>query len=387
MAIIIRVYSVQKLTPYIFGSHNNTNSTCIIFQAMMSWLQENYSAALSDPIIKSVIIIFGSVIAAKITDIIFSRVFKRIVDKTKTNLDNQIIQLLHRPIFYTILFIGFSVAVKTVGLPDYLDFALVGIFKTCTILIWLFVAMKILVISTEWASSRTSNPFLQQKTLSLFNNLGRIGIGLFGVYFIFLSWDININGILASASVLGVVLGLAAKDTVANFFAGIFLMADSPFKEGDYILLDTGERGYVKQMGIRSTRFMTRDDIEITIPNSVIAASKIVNESGGPGETERVRITLHVAYESDIDAVKALLVTIALGNENVLKTPEPRVRLREFADHGLKLQLLFWIHKPEIRGRTVDAVNTEIYKQFAQNNISIPYPTMRVILPQEGNNS
>ena len=361
--------------------------TCYIFRAMMSWFQENYGAALSNPILQSVLIIWGAVIAAKIADLIFTRIFKRIVDKTQTSLDDQILQLLHRPIFYTILFIGFSVAVKTAGLLEYIDFVLVGIFKTITILIWLIVAMKVLVVSMEWAASRTSNPLIQQKTLPLFNNLGKIGIGLFGIYFIFLSWDININGILASAGVLGVVLGLAAKDTVANFFAGIFLMADSPFTEGDYILWDTGERGYVKQMGVRSTRFMTRDDIEITIPNSVIAASKIVNESGGPGETERVRITLHVAYESDIDAVKALLVTIALGNENVLKTPEPRVRFREFADHGLKLQLLFWIHKPEIRGRTVDAVNTEIYKQFAQNNISIPYPTMRVILPQEGNNS
>ena len=353
----------------------------------MSWLQKNYEVALSNPIILSVLIILGAVIAAKITDMIFTRIFKRIVNKTQTNFDDRILQLLHRPIFYSILFIGFSVAVKTAELPNYIDYALVGIFKTSTILIWLFVVMKVLILSKEWASQKTSNPLLQQKTLPLFNNLGKIAIGLFGIYFIFLSWDININGILASAGVLGVVLGLAAKDTVANFFAGIFLMADSPFKEGDYILFDTGERGYVKQMGIRSTRFMTRDDIEITIPNSVIAASKIVNESGGPGETERVRITLHVAYESDIDDVKALLISIALGNENVLKAPEPRVRFREFADHGLKLQLLFWIHKPEIRGRTVDAVNTEIYKQFSQNNISIPYPTMKVILPQEGNNS
>lgn len=353
----------------------------------MSWLQKNYEVALSNPIILSVLIILGAVIAAKITDMIFTRIFKRIVNRTQTNFDDRILQLLHRPIFYSILFIGFSVAVKTAELPNYIDYALVGIFKTSTILIWLFVVMKILILSMEWASQKTSNPLLQQKTLPLFNNLGKIAIGLFGIYFIFLSWDININGILASAGVLGVVLGLAAKDTVANFFAGIFLMADSPFKEGDYILLDTGERGYVKQMGIRSTRFMTRDDIEITIPNSVIAASKIVNESGGPGETERVRITLHVAYESNIDDVKALLISIALGNENVLKTPEPRVRFREFGDHGLKLQLLFWIHKPEIRGRTVDAVNTEIYKQFSQNNISIPYPTMKVILPREGNNS
>ena len=353
----------------------------------MSWLQKNYEVALSNPIILSVLIILGAVIAAKITDMIFTRIFKRIVNKTQTNFDDRILELLHRPIFYSILFIGFSVAVKTAELPNYIDYALVGIFKTSTILIWLFVVMKVLILSMEWASKKTSNPLLQQKTLPLFNNLVKIAIGLFGIYFIFLSWDININGILASAGVLGVVLGLAAKDTVANFFAGIFLMADSPFKEGDYILLDTGERGYVKQMGIRSTRFMTRDDIEITIPNSVIAASKIVNESGGPGETERVRITLHVAYESNIDDVKALLISIALGNENVLKAPEPRVRFREFGDHGLKLQLLFWIHKPEIRGRTVDAVNTEIYKQFSQNNISIPYPTMKVILPREGNNS
>ena len=113
---------------------------------------------------------------------------------------------------------------------------------------------------------------------------------------------------------LGVVLGLAAKDTVANFFAGVFLMADSPFKEGDYIMLETGERGYVKNLGLRSTRFMTRDDIEITIPNSVIAAAKIINESGGSGveDIERIRISVQVAYGSDVDQVKNILKSIAL---------------------------------------------------------------------------
>jgi len=350
---------------------------------MNSLFSEYFTTIISNPILLGLIIALASIVAAKLADLVFSSIFSRVVKKTQTNFDDQILILLHRPIFYSILFIGFSIGIKTAQIPDYLDFAIVGVFKTITILIWLFVAMKILVLSMEWATQKTSNPLLQQKTLPLFNNLGKIGIGLFGAYFIFLSWDININGILASAGVLGVVLGLAAKDTVANFFAGIFLMADSPFKEGDYILLETGERGYVKQMGLRSTRFMTRDDIEITIPNSVIAASKIVNESGGPGEVERVRITLHVAYDSDIDAVKELLIQIALKNENVLNTPTPRVRFREFADHGLKLQLLFWIHKPEIRGRTVDAVNTEIYKQFSTNNILIPYPTMKVLLPSD----
>jgi len=347
-------------------------------------LKEYYNFVISNTALKGLVLIATSIISAKLVDIVFSLIFKRVVKTTKTTLDDKILQLLHKPIFYSILFVGFILSIKTIALPEYVEFVLIGCFKTVTTIIWLFVISRILVMSMDWASRQTAtSSILQKNTLPLFNNLGKIGIGLFGAYFIFLSWDININGVLASAGVLGVVLGLAAKDTVSNFFAGIFLMADAPFKEGDYILLDTGERGYVKKMGLRSTRFMTRDDIEITIPNSVIAASKIVNESGGPGETERVRVNIQIAYKTDIEKVKTVLVNIAKKNENVLKSPEPRVRLREFADHGLRLQLLFWIHKPEIRGRTVDSVNTEIYKTFEEHNILIPFPTMNILMPNE----
>ena len=349
----------------------------------MNLFIDYYNIVLANPALKGLVLVALSIAVAKLVDLIFTFIFKKLVDRTKTSFDDQILQLLHKPIFYSILFTGFTIAVKTASLPDYIDFVLVGIFKTITIFIWIFVISKIFIMSMEWTSRQKASNLLQKNTLPLFNNLGKIAIGLFGIYFIFLSWNININGILASAGVLGVVLGLAAKDTFSNFFAGIFLMADSPFKEGDYILLDTGERGYVKKMGLRSTRFMTRDDIEITIPNSVIAASKIVNESGGPDETERVRINIHIAYNSDIDDARTVLIDIAKNNKNVLKTPEPRVRFREFADHGLRLQLLFWIHRPESRGRTLDAVNTEIYKRFAEHKIIIPYPKMEILLPNK----
>ena len=350
----------------------------------MYQLEEYYNLIISNPFLKSASLIVISVFFAKITDIIFTLIFKKFVDKTETKLDDKILQLLHKPIFYSILFVGFIISIKTAALPDYIEFVFVGCFKTATIFIWLFVTSKILVMSMEWVSRQAkTNSLLQKNTLPLFNNLGKIAIGLFGAYFVFLSWGININGILASAGVLGVVLGLAAKDTVSNFFAGIFLLADAPFKEGDYILLETGERGYVTQMGLRSTRFMTRDDIEITIPNSVIATSKIVNESGGPKEIERVRITMLIAYGSNIDKAKKVLTDIASKNSNVLDNPVPRVRFREFADHGMRLQLLFWIEKPESRGRTVDAINTEIYEEFSRNNILIPYPTMEVLLPDK----
>tara|TARA_B100001250_G_scaffold352962_1_gene326025 strand:+ start:1004 stop:2059 length:1056 start_codon:yes stop_codon:yes gene_type:complete len=351
----------------------------------MDWLKDNYAELLQNPFIRSALIIVASIIMAKLTDWIFVGIFKRWSSKTKTTLDDNIVNFLHKPIFYSILFFGFSTGVNLLGLPEYINFAILGLFKTATILIWLSLLVKVFTLSMDWTTRRTGNKLLQSRTLPLFNNLGKIAIGLFGAYFIFLSWNININGILASAGVLGVVLGLAAKDTVANFFAGVFLMADSPFKEGDYIMLETGERGYVKNMGLRSTRFMTRDDIEITIPNSVIAAAKIINESGGSGveDIERVRISLQVAYGSDVDQVKEILQSIATNNKDVLDNPYPRVRFREFADSGIRLELLFWIFKPETRGRIVDTVNTEIYKQFNQNRIIIPYPTMKVLMPDK----
>jgi MscS family membrane protein len=351
----------------------------------MDWLKDNYAELLQNPFVRSALIIVGSIVMAKLTDWIFVGIFKRWSSKTNTNLDDNIVNFLHKPIFYSILFFGFSTGVNLLGLPEYINFAILGVFKTATILIWLSLFAKVFTLSMDWTTRRTDNKLLQSRTLPLFNNLGKIAIGLFGAYFIFLSWNININGILASAGVLGVVLGLAAKDTVANFFAGVFLMADSPFKEGDYIMLETGERGYVKNMGLRSTRFMTRDDIEITIPNSVIAAAKIINESGGSGveDIERVRISLQVAYGSDVDQVKDILQSIAINNKDVLDNPDPRVRFREFADSGIRLELLFWIFKPETRGRIVDTVNTEIYKQFKQNGVTIPYPTMKVLMPDK----
>ena len=351
----------------------------------MDWLKDNYAELLQNPFVRSALIIVGSIVMAKLTDWIFVGIFKRWSSRTNTNLDDNIVNFLHKPIFYSILFFGFSTGVNLLGLPEYINFAILGVFKTATILIWLSLFAKVFTLSMDWTTRRTDNKLLQSRTLPLFNNLGKIAIGLFGAYFIFLSWNININGILASAGVLGVVLGLAAKDTVANFFAGVFLMADSPFKEGDYIMLETGERGYVKNMGLRSTRFMTRDDIEITIPNSVIAAAKIINESGGSGveDIERIRISLQVAYGSDVDQVKDILQSIAINNKDVLDNPNPRVRFREFADSGIRLELLFWIFKPETRGRIVDTVNTEIYKQFKQNGVTIPYPTMKVLMPDK----
>ena len=324
---------------------------------------------------QAIILILASIITAKLFDWMVRSIFKKLTLKTKTSLDDKVILLLHRPIFYTILFFGLNFSSTLLELSDKIHFVVTGLFKTITVLIWSYVGFTSLFEILNWYSrSENTNRLIRKRTLPLFDNIGKILIFIFGSYFILISWQIDVTGWLASAGVLGIVLGLAAKDTVANLFAGIFIMADAPYKEGDYINLDTGERGYVRSIGLRSTRIMTRDDIEITVPNSIIANSKIINESGGPNEHERIRINVTISYNTDIEKVKLLLLDIAKNSTNVCNSPEPRVRFREFKDSSLLVQLLCWIQEPAQRGMVIDELNTDIYKRFNSEGVEFPYP-------------
>ena len=336
---------------------------------------ELFIALIKQPVIQAILYVIGSLTAAKIADWIITTILSRLANRTSSTLDDRIIQILHRPIYYSILFMGLGISITLLQLPEIITFIFIGLFKSMAILIWSVALFQAFMHFINWYSQQTKGKsIVQTHTLPLFDNVGKVIIFMVAVYFIFISWDFNVTGWLASTTIVAMVVALAAKDTVANLFAGFFIMADTPYKPGDYINLDGGERGYVKHIGLRSTRIMTRDDIEITLPNSLIANSKIINESGGPKEKERVRITLSVAYGSDIDQVRSILMDIAQNNENVCKKPEPRMRFRTFGDSGLNIQLLFWIEKPEDRGRITDELNTAIYKRFNKDRIEIPFP-------------
>lgn len=190
---------------------------------------------------------------------------------------------------------------------------------------------------------------------------------------------ISVTAVFASAGIAGVAVALAARETLANFFGGISIFMDRPFRAGDYIVLDSGERGEVKVIGMRSTRIQTRDDIMITVPNSLITNVKIINESA-PQPHFRVRVKVGVAYGSDIRQVERLLMEIATSNELVAPEPDPRVRFRSFGDSSLDFELLCWARRPHDRGRLVHQLNSTIYERFAAEGVSIPFPQRDVHL-------
>ncbi len=215
--------------------------------------------------------------------------------------------------------------------------------------------------------------FIRPQTLPVLDNLSAVLIVLVAVYLLFLTWNINMTAWLASAGVIGIAVGFAARDTLANILSGLFIMADSPFKIGDYIVVDGTDRGKVTQIGLRSTRILTRDDVEINIPNSVLANGKVVNQSSGRFVSMRMSANVGVSYDSDIDLVRQILLEVAQADPQVLQDPVPAVRFMGFGASSLDFSLRVWIADPEIRSRVLDSLNTQIFKRFQQAGIEIPY--------------
>lgn len=346
---------------------------------MPTWLPEWFEPtwALTElyPWPAAGVIVVLAWLAAKTAELVLVHGIGRLTRHTSTELDDQVLRQLRRPVGLTILLFGLSLAIRSLELPAQFTDTTVKVLQTVLVLSWLFalgpVAHHILA-----AISRNHEriSWIEERTVPLLDIASKLLFFGGGSYALFVVWDINPAPWLASAGVIGLAVGFAAKDTLANLFAGFFIIADAPYKLGDYITLDSGERGMVTHVGIRSTRLLTRDDVEVTLPNAVIGNAKIVNESGGHWERERIRVRVGVAYGSDVDKVVAVLERTALEIDEVCPEPPPVVRMRGFGDSSLDFELLAWIEKPVLRGRATHHLLMAITKAFQRESIEIPFP-------------
>jgi MscS family membrane protein len=333
-----------------------------------------YLKISASPYINALVSLVVFVAVAKMADVLVNRVFRRFAKFTKSEVDDRIIDVIHRPVFLTIILIGCTFAVAYLkGSPQVVFYTLGAVYSVLSI-VWAITAIKVINILIGYVIYRASDETgLRKDIVPLTENIFKVIIIAAALLIILSIWKINITPLLASAGIVGVAVAIAAKDTLSNFFGGISIFVDRPYKIGDYIVLQAGERGEVVAIGVRSTRIKTRDDILITVPNSLIANGKIINESA-PLPNFRVRVPVSVAYGSDIDLVEKVLLEIASANANILSEPAPRVRFREFGDSALNFELLCWAKEPALRGRTVHELNSAIYKKFNEMGITIPFP-------------
>lgn len=327
------------------------------------------------PPLQALLTVLLFLLLARFGNWLIDRLLRRLVQRTRNRFDDRLLDLLHRPVFASIALFGLALAVLQLSLSERLETLNLNIIKTIAIWVWLVFGLRFARLAIELLSRRErASVFLQPSTRPLLSNALAILIVVAGAYAIFEAWDIDVTGLVASAGIVGLALSFAAQDTLSNLFAGIAILADRPYKLGDYIILDSGERGEVTQIGLRSTRLLTRDDVEITIPNSVMGNAKIINEAGGPVHRYRIRVPVGVAYGSDIDQVMQLLLDVAAAHGDITAEPAARVRLRGFGDSSLNFELLAWIRDPADRGRVQHELNCAIYKAFAAAGVEIPFP-------------
>jgi len=332
------------------------------------------------PAVHSLGIILATILLAFLVRFIMEKFLLHIVRKTKTDLDDHFLKVIKKPTFMTVILLGIHLSCYPLNLSPGLLETTERIVKSGIIIFWVFAGMGFGTFFVDWTYKRKDQKLIQLRTKPLFTMILKIAIFMLGGYMVLLTWGKNATALLTSASVVGLVVGFAAKDTLGNLFSGVSIMADAPYKIGDYILLGNGDRGRVTHIGLRSTRILTRDEVEIIIPNAVIANETIINQSGGPSQKFRIRALTSVAYGSDIDQVREILLKVAQDEDLAMNMPKPAVRFSSFGDSGLNFELLCWVEKPELKSPLIDHLNCEIYKKLNDANIEIPYPKTDVYL-------
>jgi len=189
---------------------------------------------------------------------------------------------------------------------------------------------------------------------------------------------INVMPFVAGAGVLGIAIGFAAKDTLSNLIAGILLIIDRPFEIGDRIEVwsapaGSASWGDVIDIGLRATKIKTTDNIVIVIPNNEIMKRDIVNYTL-ISTSIRVRINIGVAYDTDIERAKALILKASTELAWVLDDPPPKVVVRNFGESSVDLQLRVWINDARQRMNTISAITDRVKAIFDAEKIEIPYP-------------
>ena len=341
------------------------------------------AAWTEDPTLQAVIVLVLAVVVAWLTELLFRSVLMIFVQRTKTDLDDIIVAAVRRPLFLSVLCFGVATAAELLHPTAWEVFALHAGLISLAILMWTGALIRVgSAVMRHWSQGARPNAILQPRTVPLFDMLMKVLLAGAAIYMILVSWQLDVTGWLASAGIVGIAVGFAAKDTLANLFAGIAIIADAPYKIGDFIMFDDGLRGRVTDIGLRATRILTRDDIEINIPNQLIGNSRVVNETGGPLEKERVQVKVTVAYGVDIDAVHAVLLGCARGADHVCEEPAPHTLLLAFGPRGPEFALCAWLH-PARKEEVLDALHRRVYKALAAAGIEIPYNRHEVFLRPE----
>jgi MscS family membrane protein len=346
----------------------------------VEWLRQALERLELHPALVSLAILVLSYVAARLVSFVLGQFLARAAARTATSFDDRLLLALQRPVTYVLFLSGARIAVDWLPVTDrWAGRAQQALFVLTVLLVALLVA-RVYSVLLHWYASDSARMAdgPAREFRPLFSKIGKLGIGLIALVTILQNLGVNVESLVLSLGVGSLAVGLAARDTLANMFAGFTIMLDRPFHLGDRIQLSTGEVGDVAAIGMRATRLVTPDDTVLVVPNSVLAQDRIVNRNR-PTRHMTARLDVSVAYGTDLARARAVLIESALASNCVETERAPAAYVTQFADSSVHLRLVFWAKTHEEQSQALSNVHEEIYRRFAAEGIEIPFPVRRLV--------
>jgi len=195
---------------------------------------------------------------------------------------------------------------------------------------------------------------------------------------LFNALGVDLSALLGAAGIAGIAVGFAAQTSVSNVISGLFLISEKPFQIGDVIQVGDVS-GVVQSIDFLSVKIQTFDNRYIRIPNETLIKTNVTNITRFP--IRRLDVWVSVAYTSDLERVRSILLDVASKNPYVLDNPEPLIVFDKFDSSGIHILLGLWFEKSEYLNLK-NSIMVDIHRRFAQEGIEIPYPKMDVYMRQ-----
>ena len=330
-------------------------------------------------------ILIGVLLLGRIVISFFlNRVFSRITRQTKNNLDNQILEALRVPLYLLAVTLALAAALGRLNfLPEDWNSWIKDGFFILYFLVGFTFAWRLVTHIFTWLGDEVSlktNATLDEQLFPFFQRIVLILISAIGLITILSHFDINITAMVTTLGIGSLAVALAAQNALEDTISGFLIMIDRPYRIGDRIeLLDLDTWGDVVDIGLRSTRIRTRDNRMVVVPNSLIGKSLVVNYAY-PNDQYRLQIHIGVAYGTDLEKARQVMVEAVQGVEGVLKDRSVEALFLEFGDSSLIFRVRWWLESYVDTRRMFDRVNTAIYKALNRENIQLPFPQMDVHL-------
>ena len=333
----------------------------------------------------SIVIIAAFYLMSRLLLVLLNRIGRRLCALKVTGLDDRILQRISGPAALLINCAGLYFAIKRLPLPEKVNLAASGLLFVVNIVIITNIAYRVVEEMLVRYGNKVAGEEMSRQVMPLVEKLCTIFLVVTALIITLKHFSYDILSLVTALGVGSLAIGLAAKDTLANMVSGFTLMIDRPFRIGDRIQLGT-QVGDVIDIGLRSTKIKGGDNTYLIIPNSELCNSTLINQAF-PDSRGKGRINIGIAYGSDVERAKALLVSTAASVPGVLAEPAPEAYFTNFGDSSLSLALFFWVENYESLFAATDQINCAIFSSFQENGINIPYQTRTVLIEKDPNNA